>query len=148
MSDKPAKDKAQKDKDDKGEGKGKGKGKGKDKKAKKAKKGKGTESGGLSVAAHPRASAQVRKAKGWGGLAAFAITGYLSLSHGATADIAGMRALVAGVAGYVLAWGCAVMVWRQLMVAEIRAKVERARIRSEEAAAAAAPARGTEPNAR
>ncbi|MEA2144880.1 MAG: hypothetical protein QOG59_467 [Solirubrobacteraceae bacterium] len=141
MSDKPAKDKAKKDK-------GEDKGKGKDKKAKKDKKGKGTESGGLSVAAHPRASAQVRKAKGWGGLAAFVITGYLSLSHGATADIAGMRALVAGVAGYVLAWGCAVMVWRQLMVAEIRAKVERARVRSEEAAAAAVPAPGTEPSAR
>ena len=128
-----------------GQGQRQGKGKGKDKKAK---KGKGTESGGLSVAAHPRAAAQVRKAKGWGGLAAFVITGYLSLSHGATADIAGMRALVAGVAGYVLAWGCAVMVWRQLMVAEIRAKVERARLRSEEAAAAAAPAPGTEPSAR
>ena len=142
MSDEPAKDKAKKEKE---KDKGKDKGKGKDKKAK---KGKGTESGGLSVAAHPRAAAQVRKAKGWGGLAAFVITGYLSLSHGTTADIAGMRALVAGVAGYVLAWGCAVMVWRQLMVAEIRAKVERARLRSEEAAAAAAPAPGTEPSAR
>jgi uncharacterized oligopeptide transporter (OPT) family protein len=146
MSDKPAKDEAEKDKGKKDKGK-KDKGEGKDKKAKKGKKGKGTASGGLSVAAHPRASAQVRKAKGWGGLAAFVITGYLSLSHGATADIAGMRALVAGVTGYVLAWSCAVMVWRQLMVAEIRAKVERARIRSEEAAAAAAAGPGTEPSA-
>jgi uncharacterized oligopeptide transporter (OPT) family protein len=134
MSDKAAKDKGKKDKD-----------KGKDKKAK---KGKGTESSGLSVAGHPRASAQVRKAKGWGGLTAFVITAYLSLSHGATADIAGMRALAAGVVGYVLAWACAVMVWRQLMVAEIRAKVERARARSEEAAAATAAAAGAEPSAR
>jgi uncharacterized oligopeptide transporter (OPT) family protein len=150
MSDTPAEDTTKKAKDT---GKDKAKAKGKDKekekgKDKKAKKGKGAESGSLSVAGHPRAAAQVRKAKGWGGLAAFMITGYLSLSHGATADIAGMRALVAGVAGYVLAWGCAVMVWRQLMVAEIRAKVERARIRADEAAAAAAAGPGTEPNAR
>jgi hypothetical protein len=102
--------------------------KAKDKKAKKDKGKKAdSEPSGLSVAAHPRAAAQVRKAKGWGGLAAFAATAYLSLSHGATIDIAGMRALAAGVLGYVIAWGCAVMVWRQLMVAEIRAKVERAR---------------------
>jgi hypothetical protein len=134
MSDKDAKDKAGK----------------KDKAAKKSKtdkKGKGTPTGGLSVAAHPRASAQVRKAKGWGGLAGFLITGYLSLSHGATLDVAGTRALVAGVLGYVLAWACAVMVWRQLMVAEIRAKVERARRAADEATAAAAPAPGAEPSA-
>jgi hypothetical protein len=133
MSEKTDKDKGKKAKD-----------KAKDKKAKQA---NATESGGLSVAAHPRASAQVRKAKGWGGLAAFLITGYLSLSHGVTADIAGMRALAAGVVGYVLAWACAVMVWRQLMVAEIRAKLERARVRSEEAAAAAASSAGAEPSA-
>ena len=105
---------------------------------KKNNKGKGAAAGGLSVAGHPRAAAQVRKAKGWGGLAAFLITGYLSLSHGATADIAGMRALIAGVLGYVVAWACAVMVWRQLMVAEIRAKVDRARALAEERSAAMA----------
>lgn len=100
-------------------------------------KGGGARTGGLSVAGHPRAAGQVRMAKGWGGLAAFAITAYLSLSHGAAADVAGMRALAAGVIGYVLAWACAVMVWRQLMVAEIRAKVERARAAAEERATAA-----------
>jgi hypothetical protein len=39
------------------------------------------------------------------------------------------------------------MVWRQLMVAEIRAKVERARRAADEATAAAAPAPGAEPSA-
>ena len=107
---------------------------------KKDKKDKGAASGGLSVAGHPRAAAQVRKAKGWGGLAAFLITGYLSLSHGATADIAGTRALIAGVLGYIVAWACAVMVWRQLMVAEVRAKVARARAVAEERAATMAAA--------
>jgi uncharacterized membrane protein YccC len=114
-----------------------------DKKGKKGKKDKSA-SGGLSVAGHPRAAAQVRKAKGWGGLAAFVVTAYLSMSHGATPDVAGMRALGAGVLGYVIAWACAVMVWRQLMVAEIRAKVERARAAADQAAATPAPE--TEPS--
>lgn len=113
--------------------------KGKNKKDKKKdKKGAGASSAGLSVAGHPRAAAQVRKAKGWGGLAAFVITAYLSFSHGATPDVAGMRALAAGVLGYVVAWACAVMVWRQLMVAELRAKVERAKALAEQRAAAVA----------
>lgn len=110
----------------------------KDKAAKKGKKAKGA-SGGLSVAGHPRAAAQVRKAKGWGGLAAFVVTAYLSLAHGATPDVAGMRALGAGVLGYVVAWACAVVVWRQLMVAEIRAKVERTRAAADHAAGTPAP---------
>ena len=100
---------------------------GKDKKEKKGKKGKGKAdaSGGPSVASHPRASYQVRRAKGWGGLAGFAIAAYLSYKAGVpTADL-GLRALIAGIAGYMLAWACSVTVWRHLVLAELRAAVER-----------------------
>jgi hypothetical protein len=121
-----------------------GKGKAAAKKGKKGEK-KGAQDGVLSVASHPRASAQIRQAKGWGGLGAFGVTAYLSLSHGVGADVAGARALAAGVAGYVVAWGCAVMVWRQLMVAEIRAKVERARAAAEPPARPATPAEDPAP---
>lgn len=114
------------------------KGKGKDKDAGKGKKRKPDEAARdesgraiMSVAAHPRAAAQVRMAKGWGGITGFLVTAYLSLSHGLTLDVAGERALAAGVAGYIVAWGCTVMVWRQLMVAELRARVERAKARVE-----------------
>lgn len=110
----------------------------KEKKDKKGKKGAPTEGAVFSVAAHPRARAQIRQAKGWGGLSAFGITAYLSLAHGVSPDLAGARALGAGVAGYVVAWGCGVMVWRQLMVAELRAKVERARKAAEPPPSAAA----------
>ncbi len=106
-----------KGKDAKGAGKGKGKGKAKS----------GAAGTGMSVASHPRAAASVRQAKGWGGIAAFGITVYVSLSHGVSPDVAGLRAIAAGIVGYVLAWGCGVMVWRHLMVAELRARVERAR---------------------
>jgi hypothetical protein len=105
----------------------KGKGKGKGSKGEGKGKGKKASGDGLSVASHPRASASVRQAKGWGGLLAFGITAYLSLSHGVSPDLAGLRALGAGIAGYVVSWGCAVAVWRQLMVAELRARIEAAR---------------------
>jgi hypothetical protein len=99
-----------------------------DKKGKKDKKGKGKAdaSAGPSVAAHPRASYQVRKAKGWGGMAGFGIAAYLSYKAGVPTVDLGLRAIIAGMVGYMLAWACAVTVWRQLMLAELRAVTERA----------------------
>ena len=93
-------------------------------KGKKDKKGKGA-AAGPSIANHPRARYQIRRAKGWGGIAGFAIAGYLSYKAGVpTADI-GLRALIAGIVGYMLAWMCAVTIWRHLVIAELRAVVER-----------------------
>jgi uncharacterized membrane protein YccC len=99
----------------------------KKKKDKKDKKGKGAAKGGASVAAHPRASAAVRRAKGFGGLGGFALAALLSHKAGlAPADMV-ERALIAGVAGYVIAWGCAVTVWRHLVLAEMRTAADRHR---------------------
>ena len=93
---------------------------------KKNKKGGADAAAGPSVANHPRASYQVRRAKGWGGIAGFAIAAYLSHKAGVpTVDI-GLRAIVAGMVGYMLAWACAVTVWRHLLLAELRAAHERA----------------------
>jgi hypothetical protein len=97
----------------------------KDKKGKKGKKGKADASGGPSVAAHPRASYQVRRAKGWGGVAGFGIAAYLSHKAGVPLADLGLRAIIAGMVGYLLAWACAVTIWRQLVLAELRAAVER-----------------------
>jgi hypothetical protein len=112
---KDKKEKAAKDK------KGKDKG-GKDKKGKKGKK--GGPSDGPSVAGHPRASAQVRRAKGFGGVGGFALAAVLGLKAGITPDQIGLRALGAGVAGYLLFWACSVAVWRHLVMAELRALAE------------------------
>jgi hypothetical protein len=106
-------------KSDKDAGQAEGK---KDKKGKKGKK--GGAAGGPSVAAHPRASYQVRRAKGWGGIIGFGLAAYFSYKAGVpTADL-GLRALIAGIVGYMLAWACAVTVWRQLVLAEVRAALE------------------------
>src|ERR1700749_3750654 len=98
--------------------------KSKEKKDKKGKKGKGG-ADGISVAGHPRAAAQVRRAKGFGGVTFFLITAYFSYKAQVPADQVAVRALIAGIGGYMLAWMCAVTVWRQLVLAELRAAVER-----------------------
>lgn len=74
-----------------------------------------------SVANHPRAGAQVARAKAWGGLAGFALVALLSWRAGAPVADALLRALAAGVVGYVATWAAAVLVWRHLVVAELRA---------------------------
>jgi hypothetical protein len=99
-----------------------------EKKDKKKKKGADDASGGAqgpSVFNHPRAGYQVRRAKGWGGIAGFVIAGYLSYKAGVPTFDVVLRALVAGIVGYMLAWMCAVTVWRHLVLAELRAAVER-----------------------
>ncbi|HUO69160.1 MAG TPA: hypothetical protein VMU39_00160 [Solirubrobacteraceae bacterium] len=107
----PAKSKDAKSKDAKSKGKSKGGAKGKSK-------------GGVSVASYPRAHAQVRRAKGWGGLAGFMVAAYLSYRAGVPPPQIGLRALAAGVVGYLVAWAAAVTFWRQFMLAEIRARYE------------------------
>ncbi len=107
------------------------KGKDEEAKGKKGKKAKGKKSEGddavTSVATHPRARAAVRRAKGWGGLAGFAIAAYAAYSAHLPFAQAGLHALAAGVAGYVLAWACAVAVWRHLVQAELKTIAERLR---------------------
>jgi hypothetical protein len=106
-----------------------------EKKDKKKKKGEDDGSGDAgavvrpSVANHPRARYQVRRAKGWGGIAGFVIAGYLSYKAGVPTFDVGLRALVFGIVGSMLAWMCAVTVWRQLVLAELRAAVERSQPR-------------------
>ena len=100
--------------------------KGKTKGDKKAKKGKGA-ADGISVAAHPRAAAQVRRAKGFGGVTFFFVTAYLSHKAQVPADQVAVRALIGGISGYLLAWMCSVTVWRHLVLAELRSAIESGR---------------------
>lgn len=112
-----------------------------DKKAKKGKKGKGA-ADGISVAGHPRAAAQVRRAKGFGGVSFFLITAYLSHNAHVPPDQVAVRALIGGIGGYMLAWMCSVSVWRHLVLAELRAAVESGRARMDPPAASGTPEAG------
>lgn len=101
--------------------------KGKAEKEPEAEANEGAEAIGPSVAAHPRAALHVARAKGWAGLLGFLLGGYLSLPTSTLAGAA-LRALLAGVACYLVAWAGAVFVWRQLVMLE----VARARERTQE----------------
>jgi hypothetical protein len=84
----------------------------------------GGEGAGLSLASHPRARRGVRRTRAAAGLAAFALAAYLSLQAGVPADAAAERALLAGVTGYMVGWVCGVIVWRHLVLAEVRLRRE------------------------
>ena len=91
----------------------------------------------MSVAAHPRAAYAVTRAKGIGGLIGVLLVGLLSWRAGAPLLDVGLRALAAGVVGYLAFWALALQAWRHLIVAEARAAAGRAAERAEAAAASA-----------
>lgn len=113
-----------------------------DKKPKKDKK-KGGDADGtiVSVAAHPRAKASIRRTRARTALVAFALVFLLSRSAGVSGQEAVMRAVAAGLVGNLVGWACALAVWRQIVVQEVRsvaeARRDRARARAEAMAAAA-----------
>jgi hypothetical protein len=119
------------------------------KKAKKAKKSKTPEAAAsgrktlaISIDAHPRARTAIRKIRARTALAAFVIVLILSHRSGVPAQEAVMRALLAGLVGNLAGWACALGVWRQLMLGELRVveNVRRNRRRAQAEAAAAAAA--------
>jgi hypothetical protein len=80
---------------------------------------------GISVAAHPRARASIRRTRARTGLIAFALVLVLCLNAGVPAQEAALRALVGGLVGNLLAWACALAVWRSLVLAELKVATER-----------------------
>jgi hypothetical protein len=75
----------------------------------------------ISLSQHPRAKRHIALAKGWAGLAGAAFSGYVAWKSGLPFFDTVLRALLWGVASYVLVWFLAVQVWRQLAIAEVRA---------------------------
>ncbi|WP_372791383.1 hypothetical protein [Paraconexibacter sp.] len=76
-------------------------------------------SDGIRLTDHPRAVRSIRTVKSWGGLAGFAAGVLLAHRVGMQTGDALLRGILVGVAGYFVAWGTAVIVWRQLARAEI-----------------------------
>jgi hypothetical protein len=91
----------------------------------------------LRVAAHPRASASIRRLRGWAGLAALAICALLSLRAGVPLFDAVARGLLAGVAAQFVVWFAGLLIWRQLIVGELAAHRDAAEAARAERRAAA-----------
>lgn len=111
----------------------------KDKKAASAEAG-GT--GGVRLSAHPRARRDIAMAKAAGGLGTFAIVALLAQRAGMPFAAVVFRALLAGMAGFVMAWMLAVVVWRHLALAQIE------KLRRDIVAEQAARMAGHDPGAR
>ena len=90
-----------------------------------AKKGVATRQAGIRLSDHPRAQRSIRTAKSYAGLGAFLLAGYSQWNAGGEFLDVATRALIWGVAAYVLVWALAVQVWRQLAIAEVRAAQRR-----------------------
>jgi len=73
-----------------------------------------------SIAGHPRAKAAIRRARSRSAFVVFALVLLFGHHAGLTWFDATWRALIAGIAANVVAWRCALFVWRQLIVAELR----------------------------
>lgn len=80
--------------------------------------------GPITLGAYPAAMASIRRIRARAGLAAFAVVLLLSLHHGLTLPSASARALIAGVAVQLVAWKVAVVVWRQIVLVQVRAAQE------------------------
>ena len=92
----------------------------------------------ISVSAHPRARASIRRTRARTGLAAFGIVLFLCLNAGVPGQEAALRALVAGLVGNLVGWACALAVWRALVMAELKVAGDAYRERQRERAQAAA----------
>jgi hypothetical protein len=96
----------------------------------------------VSIAAHPRAKASIRRARTRAALIAFALVLLLNLAGDQTAFDATWRALIAGIVVNVIVWRCAIVVWRHIVIAEVRqlaeAREEQSRERQQKLEAVAA----------
>ena len=95
--------------------------KGKDDDAAKAKDAGSAGEPRVRLSAHPRARRHIAMAKGWGGIAGFAVVLYFSIQGGTPTPDALLRAIIGGIGFSMLGWAAALAVWRQLAVAEVHA---------------------------
>lgn len=92
----------------------------------------------VGLTEHPRAARSIRQMKAWGGLLGFVGVVAYSYTSGMPLPDALLRGVIAGVAGQMLAWVAAVVLWQHLLDGEASAAVRTARenrIRASERAA-------------
>jgi uncharacterized membrane protein YccC len=102
----------------------------------------------ISVGAHPRARASIRRTRARTALAAFGIVLFLSLNAGVPGEEAALRALLAGLVGNLVGWACALAVWRSLVMAELKVATDAYHARTKAAAEAAAERAAAEQRAK
>jgi hypothetical protein len=74
----------------------------------------------VSIAQHPRAKAGIRRARTRGALIVFALVLALNLIGDQDAFDATWRALLAGIVANVVIWRFAIVIWRHIVISEVR----------------------------
>jgi hypothetical protein len=74
----------------------------------------------VSIAAHPRAKAGIRRARTRGALIVFAVVLALNLVGHQLLFDAVWRALLAGIVANVIVWRFAIVIWRHIVISEVR----------------------------
>jgi hypothetical protein len=74
----------------------------------------------VSIAQHPRAQAGIRRARTRGALIVFAVVLALNLVGDQELFDAVWRALLAGIVANVIIWRFAIIVWRHIVISEVR----------------------------
>jgi hypothetical protein len=99
---------------------------------------------GVSIANHPRARVSIRRTRARVALIAFGLVLLQALHAGVPGQEAVMRALLAGLAGHLAAWAIGLLLWKQILLAEVRTAHERREERRRAAAEAAAERRAAQ----
>jgi hypothetical protein len=74
----------------------------------------------VSIAAHPRAKAGIRRARTRAALIVFALVLALNLVGDQELFDAVWRALLAGIVANVVVWRFAIVIWRHIVISEVR----------------------------
>ena len=74
----------------------------------------------VSIAAHPRAKAGIRRARTRAALIVFALVLALNIVGGQDLFDAVWRALLAGIVANVVVWRFAIVIWRHIVISEVR----------------------------
>jgi hypothetical protein len=74
----------------------------------------------VSIAAHPRAKAGIRRARTRAALIVFALVLALNVAGDQELFDAVWRALLAGIVANVIVWRFAIVIWRHIVISEVR----------------------------
>jgi hypothetical protein len=91
----------------------------------------------ITLRSHAPAMASIRRIRARTALTVFALVLLLSLHSGVLLPEATARALAAGIAAHLAAWKIGVVVWRQIVLVQVRTVEETRRERARERAEAA-----------
>jgi hypothetical protein len=80
---------------------------------------------GVSIANHPRARVSIRRTRARVALVAFALVLLQAHGAGVGGQEAVVRALLAGVGASLAAWAIGLLLWKQILLAEVRAAHQR-----------------------